>query len=98
MNRQPKLGTDEAETIALTALAFLASDGERLGRFLALTGLGPAELKHKARDPLVLTGVLDHLMQDETLLMVLAAETSLDPQSIADAHALLSGAQAAGRN
>ncbi|MCK5549327.1 MAG: DUF3572 family protein, partial [Hyphomicrobiaceae bacterium] len=39
---------DTAETIAISALAFLAGDEQRLGRFLALTGIGPPELKAQA--------------------------------------------------
>ena len=39
---------EEAERIAIKALAFLAADAERLGRFLGTTGLGPQELREKA--------------------------------------------------
>jgi len=59
---------DTAETIAISALAFLAGDEQRLGRFLALTGMGPAELKAQAHTPRLLAAVLDHVLQDENLL------------------------------
>ena len=51
--RKPKstMDQEEAEAIALSALAFLAEEPERLGRFLALTGMGPAELRAQAGAP-----------------------------------------------
>lgn len=91
MNPQPDAARDTAEAIALRALAFLASDGERLGRFLALTGIGPSELRAQARQPQMLAGILDHLMQDETLLMVFAAEVGMKPENVAAAHLALTG-------
>lgn len=91
MKQQPEGVRDTAETIALRALAFLAGDGERLGRFLALSGIGPDELRAHAREPHMLQGVLDHLMQDETLLMVFAAEAGLTPESVSAAHRTLAG-------
>ena len=50
MKQQLEDKQDAAETIALQALAFLATDGERLERFLALTGMGPDELRTRARE------------------------------------------------
>ena len=83
------MDADSAETIALSALAFLADDPARLGRFLALTGLGPDELKEKARSARILAAVLGHLLQDESLLLVFAASCGAAPELIAPAHALL---------
>ncbi len=40
---------EEAEAIAVQAIAHIAADAGRLGRFLALTGLEPHELPHKDR-------------------------------------------------
>ena len=91
MKLQPDTAHDAAETIALKALAFLASDNGRLGRFLALSGIGLGELRTQAGKPHMLTGVIDHVMQDETLLMVFAAEAGLKPEAIAAAHRTLSG-------
>jgi len=83
------MDADSAETIALTALAFLADDPSRLGRFLALTGLGPDELKEEARSPRILAAVLTYLLQDESLLLVFAASHGIAPELIAPAQALL---------
>ena len=71
--------------MALSALAFLAGDMQRLGRFLALTGLGPAELRKEARSPRLLAAVLDHLSRDESLLLTFASTHDLDPQLVGKA-------------
>jgi hypothetical protein len=86
------MDADQAETIALQALGFLAEDVQRLGRFLALTGLGPAELKAEAGSARMLAAVLDHLMKDESLLLVFAAGSAIAPELIAAAHRQLEGA------
>ena len=81
-----------AEALALRALAFLAGDRERLGRFLALSGFGPAELRAHATDPALLGGVLDHLLGDERLLRAFAEACELPPEAAARARRLLPGA------
>ena len=80
---------DEAEALALQGLTFLAGDMARLGRFLTLTGLSPAELKASIGTPRLQTAVLDHLLSDESLLLVFAADTGVKPESVAPARALL---------
>jgi hypothetical protein len=85
----PAIELDEAQSIALSALAFLAEDAARLGRFLALTGLGPEELRERAGAPQTLAAVLEHLLGDESLLLVFTTSKSVPPQSVAPAHALL---------
>ncbi len=82
--------TDRAESIGISALLFLAGDPERLGRFLMLTGVGPAELRQKAREPHMLAAVLDHLLQDESLLLVFCASDGVPPAEIAPARRALS--------
>jgi len=82
---------EEAETLALQVLNFLAADPQRLVRFLSLTGLGPRDLKNWGQDPSLAVAVLDHLLSDESLLLVFAAEQGIRPESVAAAHALLSG-------
>lgn len=36
---------EQAETVALQALAYIAADEDRMDRFVALSGLGPDDLK-----------------------------------------------------
>ena len=42
---------EAAEALAVAALAFLASEPEHLGGFLAATGVGPDQIRNAARDP-----------------------------------------------
>ena len=82
---------EAAEALAVQALSYIAGDGERLGRFLSLTGIGPAEIRAAAREPGFLAGVLDYLAGDESLLTAFAAEAGHDPATIAAARLALDG-------
>ncbi|HEX9072971.1 MAG TPA: DUF3572 domain-containing protein [Pseudolabrys sp.] len=73
---------DQAEGLAIQALTFIAGDGERLGRFLAVTGIGPAEIRTAAREPGFLVGVLEYMASDDRLITAFASETGLDPADI----------------
>jgi len=73
---------EAAAELAIAALTFLAGDAERLGRFLALTGIAPASLRAAAREPGFLLGVLDHVAADEDLLLAFANESGIDPQDV----------------
>ena len=53
--------SEEAEAIAVTALGFLAAEPSRLARFLALTGVEPAELMADAGRPAMQASILEHL-------------------------------------
>ncbi len=81
----------EAEPRALRALAFLASEPERLEPFLAATGLGPATLRSAAQEPGFLLGVIDHLCASDSLLLEFAGNLSLKPDMIAQAREILAG-------
>jgi uncharacterized protein DUF3572 len=80
-----------AEALAIQALSFIAADPERLGRFLAATGIGPGDIRAAAREPLFLAGVLDHISADERLLLAFATDAKSDPQTIVRAQSVLSG-------
>ena len=58
-----------AEELATDALSYLAGDLEHLGRFLALAGIGPSELRTAAAEPGFLIGVLEFYMGHESLLL-----------------------------
>ena len=91
MKLSPSLTQEAAEELAIQALTFIAGDSERLGRFLAFTGIGPAQIRAAAHEPGFLNGVLDHLAGDERLLSAFAAETGVDPAQIGKALAALGG-------
>ena len=80
-----------AEGLAIAALGFIAAEPDRLGRFLALTGIGPESIRDAAREPRFLAGVLDHVAADEDLLLAFAAEREVDPEHVMLARDLLVG-------
>ena len=87
--RSDRMDRAGAEEIAVAALSFFAEDGEVLAAFLAATGLGPETLRAAAGQPGFLAAVLEHLMGDESLLLVFAERHRLRPTMIAAArHAL----------
>jgi Protein of unknown function (DUF3572) len=79
-----------AESLAVDVLMFLAGDEERLGRFLALSGLAPENLRSASQSPHFLAGLLDYLAGDESLLLAFSANAGIDAAEIMRAHLLLS--------
>ena len=82
---------EAGRSLAVSGLAFIADDSDRLSRFLNLTGLGPHNLRTAAADPAFLDSVLDYLVGDETLLLAFAADAGVKPEAVARAHAALRG-------
>jgi len=91
MKKAPPFTPEQAEGLAIQALTFIAGDGERLGRFLAVTGIGPAEIRTAAREPGFLAGVLDYMASDDRLMTAFASETGRDPADIDKGRAALAG-------
>ncbi len=79
--REPKHGPD-SELLAIDALTYLAADEDRLGDFLAATGLTRDALRSAAAEPGFLPGVLDYLGADESLLIAFASSSGLDPEEV----------------
>jgi len=82
---------ERAEQIGLSALVFVTEDEDRLGRVLGETGLSPDDLRASAGTPEGLVAVLDHLLADESLLMVFAAGAGLQPAEVWPAREILGG-------
>ena len=76
---------EAAEALAVNALGWLAQDGERLERFLSLSGLTPETVRAAAGEPGFLGAVLTHLMSDESLLLAFAANEGIAPDGVARA-------------
>jgi hypothetical protein len=83
------LTKQEAEMIGVAGLSYLASDPERIGRFLAITGLGPENVRAAARDLSFLPALLDYLLANETELVAFAQEMNLDPARVRAARDVL---------
>jgi hypothetical protein len=78
-----------AEIVAVQALSFIAADPERLGLFLAESGIGPETLRTAAADPQFLANVLDFVMRDDATVKAFAAQSELHPTNIAAARQAL---------
>ena len=91
MAKEVRINRKIAENLAIQALGFMASDPERLGAFLAATGIGPEMIRKAAAEPAFLAGVLDHVCGDEALLIAVAEHAGVTPQEVEHAQAVLSG-------
>ena len=78
-----------AEIVAIQALSFVAADPERLGAFLAESGIGPDTLRSAAADRRFLAHVLDFVMRDDATVKAFASASQLHPTNIAAAHQAL---------
>jgi hypothetical protein len=97
-NNQPRAGKkggamrrDAAQALAIEVLAFLAAEPERLGRFLAITGIGPLEIRAAASQADFLAGVLGYVVGDEPLLLAFAKEAQIKPDTVMQAACALGG-------
>ncbi len=78
-----------AEIVAIQALSFIAGDPERLGPFLAESGLGPETLRTAAANPQFLASVLDFIMRDDATVKAFADASKLHPTNVAAARQVL---------
>lgn len=83
------LSHDAAETLALRALAHVASDDNLGPRFLDLTGLDVPTLRARAADPAILGAVLGFLASHEADLVATARALDEPPARLVAAHAAL---------
>jgi hypothetical protein len=89
MKKAVQLSRQTAETLAIQALVFIAEEPERLGSFIAATGIAPDRIREAARAPDFLAGVLEHMLGNENLLVAFADTAGIDPAEIARAHHVL---------
>ncbi len=78
-----------AEVVAVQALSFIAGEPERLGLFLAESGLGPETLRTAATEPQFLASVLDFVLRDDATVKAFASAAQLHPTNIAAARQVL---------
>jgi hypothetical protein len=89
LKKPVKNAREVAEIVAVQALSFIAGDPERLGLFLAESGIGPETLRNAAADPRFLSSVLDFVMRDDATVKAFAGASELHPTNIAAAHQAL---------
>ncbi len=89
--RPEPMARPQAEALAVQALVWMAGDADLIGRFLAMTGAGPADLRARAGEPEFLGFVLDFLLSDEAALIAFAAAEQIRPDLPMRARAALPG-------
>ncbi len=72
--------------LALQALGWTLSDEDRAGRFLALTGIGPDDLRAGLTDPALLAAVFKFLEGHEPDLIACAEALEISPAALVDAR------------
>jgi hypothetical protein len=82
---------DKAQEIATEALLHLTREPEQVGRFLAVSGIGPESIRDAAEEPGFLAGVLEYYMADEALLLTYCENSGIRPTMIAAARFALAG-------
>lgn len=93
MTKRAKNPRQIAEIVAIEALSFVAGEPERLGLFLAESGLGPDTLRSAATDPQFLAAVLDFVLRDDAMVKAFAKSVELDPTNVAAARQVLGDPQ-----
>ena len=93
MRKSAQTPREVAEIVAVQALSFIAGEPDRLGAFLAESGIGPDTLRSAASDPRFLANVLGFIMRDDATVKAFASASRLHPTNIAAAHQVLSDAE-----
>jgi len=88
---RPPLTKPDATELALRALAWIVSDGDRAARLLAVTGLTPDDLRARAGTRPVLAAVLGFLEAHQPDLLACAEDLDVPPEALAAAHRTLDG-------
>lgn len=89
--KNPKLAAPHPEETAAAILGWLAGEPDMLGRFLALSGVQPHQLRNAVSDPGFLAGMIDFLMNHEPTLLAFCQATATPPEAVAAASSHYSG-------
>jgi hypothetical protein len=82
---------DEAETLALRAVAFLAERPQEFLRFADLCGVSVEQIRGRLDDPALLGAVLDYVLFSDAMVRDFAAAAQVDPEAPRLARARLPG-------
>lgn len=85
----PSVSVNDAATIGLRALGWIANDPERAERLIALTGISPVALRTRADEHAVLAAVLGFLEAHEPDLFACAAALDLAAIDLVGARRIL---------
>ena len=78
--------TNDAETLALSALAATLTDERRAQRFLDLSGIDTEDLRRRAAEPALLAALLRFLEAHEPDLIDVAGAIGVKPEELVAAR------------
>ena len=78
--------TNDAETLALSALAITLTDERRAQRFLDLSGIDTEDLRRRAGEPVLLAALLRFLEAHEPDLIAVAGAIGVKPEELVAAR------------
>jgi hypothetical protein len=78
--------TNDAEALALSALAAALTDERRAQRFLALSGIDTEDLRRRAAEPALLAALLRFLEAHEPDLIDVATAIGVEPRDLVAAR------------
>ena len=84
---------EDAETVGLRALSWIAGDEELLQTFLGQTGIEADDLRQSASDAAVLGAVLDFVLSQDRWVLEFADVCGIPPDTIAEARQNLPGGE-----
>lgn len=82
---------ETAESLAVEAFGWLASDDDALTRFMGLSGMAPEDLRHAASNPGFLAAVLDFVAAEDATVLAFASHAGVKPERIITAQRILNG-------
>ncbi|ADH88815.1 conserved hypothetical protein [Ancylobacter novellus DSM 506] len=93
MRSSKPLSTQQAaREVSLGALSYLAVDPERIGPFLAESGLSPADLRGAIGSSAFHVALLDYMINRQDLLVAYADEAEIEPGHVVAAREILAHA------
>ena len=90
-DKRRSMSNERAAEIGVAALGYLADQPEALSRFLQLSGISLPQLLEEAETPIMQSALLEHLLQEESLLLAFAGDRGLSADEVANAAAWLGG-------
>ncbi|WOI55051.1 DUF3572 domain-containing protein [Palleronia sp. LCG004] len=93
MQRSLAYSRDDAETMALDVLAWLASEEDLLSVFMGSTGVSKDDFPQRLKDSEFLGAILEFLMMDDEWIKRYCNERDLDYRAPGAARAALPGGE-----
>jgi hypothetical protein len=90
-SKTPTPSPDDADALSVTILTWLSNQPDLMGRFLALSGIDVADLRHVAREPGFAAAMTGFLMNHEPTLMAFCQDNDIAVEFVQSCHRHLAG-------